>query len=87
MPRTYKTGEWVNVPCTRQEANFDRACDQAMDFARLRFGVDECGHFAHVLDAPRSECCIEVEFLSYRAWGRNDHFYNFRACVRKNEEV
>ncbi len=60
----------------RQEANFDRACDQAHRQAIAYFGIDEDGYSAYVENWERSECCIKIDFKEYTRMG-NQHHYSF----------
>ena len=61
----YSIDETISIEIIRHESNFDRACEQAKSSALNRFGVNDYGHFENVKDALRSECFIEIKFISY----------------------
>lgn len=81
-----KTLASKKVTVTRQEANFDRACDEAYDRAVLVFGIDDCGHSAKVKGWDRSSCYVVVTFTSYcqtGGMGGDSYTYEFQAEARR----
>lgn len=79
-------GDSVEIQVSRQESNFDRACDAAYGQALMYFEIDEDGHSRRVKDWDRSCCWIEVEFNRYVRIGGNDHCYVFIAKTVKSDE-
>jgi hypothetical protein len=75
---------------SREEANFDRACDMALRQAFGFVGLDDNNHCHRVPDWDRSTDVIYVEFERYVAgasYTGRSHNYWFRAWVeRANEE-
>lgn len=74
-----KTEEVVVV---RQEASFDRACDEGYSRAVTMLGVDDDGHAKRVKGWERSSCFVRVVFESYThtgSMGGHEHVYVFRA--------
>ena len=71
----------INV--NRNEANFDRACDEAHRLACIQFGLDDDGYSYIVKDWERSNCLIQVCFKSYRH-ATSCHTYTFIAEAIKN---
>jgi len=59
-----KTLSYFKTRITRQEANFDRACDEVHQYAIWYFGIDEDGHSNKLPDWERN-CRIEIEFTKY----------------------
>lgn len=53
--------EKVAFHIRRDEANFDRACDEAYRHARMLLGLDDDGNLTNVPDADRS-ASIVLEF-------------------------
>ena len=81
-------GAEVRILIIRSDANFDRACDAAMQEALSDFGVDEDGHFNNVQEAERSTHSIEIEFKEYKMSGSMSgwsHQYEFVAWVTFHE--
>lgn len=78
-------GDSTEIQVVRQEAHFDRACDEAHQQAIHYFEIDEYGHSRRVKDWERSCCWIEIEFKSYAKIDR-DHCYTFRAKTAKSDE-
>lgn len=62
----YRIGQGVTIHIDRQEANFDRACDEAIYRALRLFGVDDCGHINNVEGAQRSDSSVEIKFVEYQ---------------------
>ena len=78
-------GDETFIRITRQESNFDRACDSAYKYALAYFEIDEDGHSRRVKDWERSCCWIEIEFRSYIRMG-NEHHYDFFGRAVKEDE-
>jgi hypothetical protein len=72
-----------NVEVHRSESSFDRACDEAYQFAVRAFGIDQDGHTSIVPGWERSQCEIELTFTKYTRTN-NSHTYQFRAKAIKN---
>ena len=72
----YKFGESFEIPIVRDEANFDRACDSARQYAFRVFEIDENGHTEKFPSWQRNLNCIEVKFVSYVCAG-HEHCYVF----------
>lgn len=75
----------TRIHVSRQDANFDRACDSAFRLAVGSFGIDEDGHSDRIPEWERSTCSIYLTFESYRRIGV-DHLYIFFAEAIQNEE-
>lgn len=76
-----------NITVSREECNFDRACDTAYRMALSKFDVDDNGHIARVPGAERSCCSVVVEFVKYVHGGStvgHSHEYTFEARVEKH---
>lgn len=87
MPQ-YEVGEKIDIYVSRQEPNFDRACDMAYKMALMRFDCDDCGHLNNVKDSDRSSDSVIVEFKSYRHSGSmvgQSVDYCFVAWVERHE--
>jgi hypothetical protein len=86
----YQLGEKVAIDITRQEADFDRACDEALRQALRLFGVDANGYPRNVHNVDRSSATIVVEFLgctlTASMMGR-EHLYRFEAVVTGAEQA
>ena len=78
-------GWTIELRISRQEANFDRACDEAYRQAVSQFEIDEGGHSTRIRDWERSRCWIELRFLSYIRIG-SSHCYIFEATTAKASE-
>lgn len=68
---------------SREDANFDRACDNAWAAALSLFGVDTDGYFMAISPARR-DVILCVKFDSYRlcsSMGGPRHTYYFTAKV------
>lgn len=73
-----KTIASEKITITRRESNFDKACDEAYNRAVMAFGIDDDGHSKRVKAWERSECCIQVTFVSYnQVGGMGGHSYNY----------
>jgi hypothetical protein len=85
----YQINECVDIIVSREEANFDRACDTAYRHALSQFQVDQDGHIKAVKDSERCRDSIEVQFVSYVLSGGMSgvsHTYMFQAWVSRCEE-
>jgi hypothetical protein len=60
----YKIGEKVDIRVERQEANMDRACDEAYRMALIYLGIDDDGYANNVKDAGR-DGSIMLQFVSF----------------------
>lgn len=78
----YRKGEYLPISIVRKEANFDRACDEALDLALAAFGSID-GHLTKIVNAERDDI-VMLEFLMYTVSssrsGRS-HIYSFKAWV------
>jgi len=84
----YELNEEITLIVTRQEPNFDRACESASYQAIVAFGVDEDGHINSVKDSKGSRDSIEIKFIGYDlsiSIGSWHHTYEFTAKVISNE--
>lgn len=82
-------GETLKIPVTREDANFDRACDTAYQIAIARFGIDQNGHSLYLKEWERSCCSITVTFIEYSmmgGMGGRNHDYVFEAKAEKHED-
>ena len=73
------------ITVTREDANFDRACDTAYKIALSMFEFDDYGH-CKVPGYDRSEHSLTVEFWDYTILGNMtgvSHIYKFRTWVNK----
>lgn len=77
-------GDKIDCTVTRNESNFDRACDEAYRIAIMKCRIDEDGH-SDIVGWERSCCWIEMEFIKYIRIGR-DHIYTFEAKTIKEDE-
>ncbi len=77
-------GDSVVIVVTREESNFDRACDSAYRQALSKFQIDEDGYSQIVQGWEKYTCCIEIEFKNYVRTGCNHH-YTFVAKAVKEE--
>lgn len=68
----------------RDEANFNKACEMAINQAVKVFGIDEDGH-SKLKGWQRNCCSVEVEFVKYRG-SVNHHYYTFKAFAIKNTD-
>lgn len=57
------------IVITRQESNFDRACEAAYGRAVATLGIDDDGHAQNVKGWERSSCYIRVVFEHYEHTG------------------
>lgn len=74
----------VSVSADSVIGQFDQAVGFAKGLAIGRFGVTEEGNFTNVRGAERSECVINVEFVSFKAIGGMlgwNHQFVFKAWV------
>ncbi len=79
----------IDIVIYRKEANFDRACDAAYEWALSKFEVDECGHINAVENSRRSTDSLVVQFTSYKHIGTmagQDHIYSFSAWIERHED-
>ncbi len=82
----YAAGEKVPIHISRQESNFDRACEAAYKYALMRFHADDDGYLNNVKDSERSTDSVVVEFVSYRhtgGMGGQSFQYEFVAWVER----
>ena len=85
----YKIGEPLDFFITREEADYDRACDEAYRHALMLFDVDDCGHILSIKDSERSTDSIMVQFVKHCQHGGMSgrcHRYDFVAVVERCEE-
>ena len=75
----YQPGQRVEFHVFRNEANFDRACDEARTHANITFGCNEDGHLKNVTGSDRSKDSVVIEFVSYRvSVGMSGHCHQYR---------
>jgi hypothetical protein len=83
-----KTLKSEEVFVIRQEANFDKACDEAYDKAISILKIDEDGH-SSIPIWHRSSCFVIVSFQEYLhtgSMGSHEHKYIFLVEAIMNEE-
>ena len=68
----------------RQEADFDRACDEAWRRYMSIIGMDDDGYATRVDGWERSRDEISVQFVGYVRWG-SWHHYRFTGTVWEGE--
>lgn len=81
----FKIGQKEEIRIFRQEAGFDRACEDAYTRALIRFGMDEDGYATRVDGWERTTCSIRLCFTGY-AMHDSNHVYSFLAWVSKEED-
>lgn len=64
-----RIGDSEQIVVVRPYASFDRACQIADRKSRQYFEITNDGHSTRVRDWNKSECWIEVKFVSYRICG------------------
>jgi hypothetical protein len=77
-----RIGDSIQVYAHRQEANFDRACDEAFKSALCLFGIDEDGDSTRVAGWKRYSCRVDIAFNKYVRMGC-EHCYSFTATTVK----
>lgn len=77
--------EVEDIVIERQEACFDRACDEAYRRAIDLFGIDEDGHSTRLRLWETFNSWLEVALVMYTRVG-SSHVYNFKARAMKNQE-
>jgi hypothetical protein len=85
----YEINEKVEIVITRNESNFDRACESAWRRAIDTFGIDEFGHSIKVKGFQRSTDYIVTEFKTYKHTASmcgHTYDYIFEAYVASNRE-
>jgi len=71
---------------TRQESNFDRACEEAYELALVLVGADHDGYMLNVEGTDRSTDALHVEFVTYRVkdgLAAIEHEYRFSYKVNR----
>ncbi len=71
----------------RDEANFDRACDSARQYALTFLDVDEDGNINAIKDSCRSTDYISIVFVSLTMCGGMggwNYCYAFKCSVERN---
>lgn len=75
---------------TRQESNFDRACDAAHYYATLYYGIDEYHRPIKEFEFERSTDTIHIKFVGYEHSSgyanENRHIYEFESWIERYEE-
>ena len=78
-----------SIHISRQESNFDRACEEANKSACLNYGLDENSH-SKKIDFDRSTDTIVVKFIEYRCYmgyaGSPNYLYTFESWITRNTE-
>ena len=71
----------------RDEANFDRACDSARQYALTNLKVDENGYITAIEDSDRSSDYISITFVSLTMCGGMggwNYCYSFKCSVERS---
>lgn len=85
----FQINQKVDIIICRKEANFDRACDAAYEWALSKFEVSETGHINAVENSSRSTDSLVVQFTSYQRIGTivgQDHIYSFSAWIERHDD-
>lgn len=89
MKPEHKLDDRVTFIITREDPNFDSACDAAASRAQSIFGVTADGHIANVQGSDRSMDSIRIEFVKYACAGGMagwSYDYEFVTWVERSEE-
>lgn len=82
-----KLGEIFEIKTVRGDANFDRACDSAIEHAvKNVFEIDE-DEYTDIVSGWDSNCSVKLEFRSYRVSGiagSFSHVYSFATWVSRD---
>lgn len=85
----YKIGERKEILIARQDANFDRAVDSAIAYARAIYGADSDGYLNNVEGHERSTDVIRIDLISYHCYlgmTGQSHGYYFESRVERSTE-
>lgn len=85
----YRLTEFKAIYVSRQESNFDRACDSAYQQALVFFEIDKDGHCGKVENYERSNSSVHIRFKSYETSGGMSgiaHNYVFEAWVQQYDD-
>ena len=85
-----KKDKWYKFTINRNEANFDRACDEAKKYLYyIELGQDEEGELENVKNYNGDEI-VEMKFHTYKrrmySRGGESHWYTFKYMVTDGDD-